>query len=556
MRSILCVLLFSVVPLLSAQSPGAQAGKQAGASALIQWRERRGVNRYRLQLARDAKFTDIVFDRAVVGHEYLVRELPPGRYYWRVAPATPETGTYSRAAAVVVAVPEADGTSIATASPTPTPRPTPRLLPTPTPTPTVRQTPSPTPKPTPQATPTPRPTPQPSPKLLSPGDTGWRAATGEVAQPRVAPLRTATGLDLVGVNSDGMVYALDGSNGTALWTARFRPQAKRGEPTGNGGAPAFTPVILKGEAGLSNVLAAFEGGVRALQGDTGRERWRTMLQSRPASGIAADLDGDGRAEIILAEENAPGLAILNDAGKFIAEVKLDAPVIGRPVHLASGDHKGILLVLENGLVELRNINGERLRALKLDTKPTTTVAVVEGIKGPTGLLGVEGNLIALDLKDPNLKPIGRIATEEDSPRGNISVVDLNNDGNLEVVMLTRQGRTVVINAADGRIRWFASGATDAGGAAFADVNGDGTQDVLVAAGPSFAIAFSGRDGSPIWKAEETGASAAGKGSPVRELVTATVGDSREAFLVGSDAARTGLRAVGLPQGSVRVAVGR
>ncbi|HEX8137720.1 MAG TPA: FG-GAP-like repeat-containing protein [Pyrinomonadaceae bacterium] len=540
MRSILFVLLFSVVPLLSAQSPGAQAGKQTGASALIQWRERRGVNRYRLQLARDAKFTDIVFDRAVMGHEYLVTELPPGRYYWRVAPATPETGTYSRPAAVEIAIPSADNTSLATATPTP------RLIPKPTPTPART--------PTIRATPT--PTPQPSPKLLSPGDSGWRAATGDVPQPRVAPLRTATGLDLVGVNSDGMVYALDGANGTALWTSRYRPQAKKGEPTGNGGAPDFAPVILKGEGGTANVLAAFEGGVRALQGATGREMWRTMLQSRPASGIAADLNGDGKTEIILAEENAPGLAILNDAGKFIVEVKLEAAVIGRPVHLASGDHKGILLVLENGLVELRNINGERLRALKLDTKPTTPLAVVEGIKGPTGLLGVEGNLIALDLKDPNLKPIGRIATEEDSPRGSLSVVDLNNDGNLEVVMLTRLGRTVVINAADGRIRWFASGATDAGSAAFADVNGDGTQDVLVAAGPSFAIAFSGRDGSPIWKAEDTGASPAGKGSSVRELVTATAGDSREAFLVGSDVERTGLRAVGLPQGSVKVAVGR
>jgi outer membrane protein assembly factor BamB len=554
MRSILFVLLFSVVPLLSAPSPGVQAGKQTGASALIQWRERRGVNRYRLQLARDAKFTDIIFDRAVMGHEYLVTELPPGRYYWRVAPATPETGTYSRPVAVEIAVPSVDNTSLATASTTPKPKPTPKLIPKPTPTPartpTVRATPTPTPQLSPQ------PSPQPSPKLLSPGDNGWRAATGDVPQPRVASLRTATGLDLVGVNSDGMVYALDGANGTALWTARFRPQAKKGEPTGNGGAPACAPVILKGEAGLANVLAAFEGGVRALQGATGREMWRTMLQSRPTSGIAADLDGDGKTEIILAEENAPGLAILNDAGKFIAEVKLEAAVIGRPVQLSSGDQKGVLLVLENGLVELRNMNGERLRAVKLDTKPTTPLAVVEGIKGLTGLLGVEGNLIALDLKDPNLKPIGRIATEEDSPRGSLSVVDLNNDGNLEVVMLTRLGRTVVINAVDGRIKWFASGATDAGGAAFADVNGDGTQDVLVAAGPSFAIAFSGRDGTPIWKAEDKGASPAAKGSSVRELVTATAGDSREAFLVGSDAARTGLRAVGLPQGSVKVAVGR
>jgi outer membrane protein assembly factor BamB len=544
MRALLFVLLLSVVPLLAARSQANQTPGQNQASALIQWKEQRGVNRYRLQLARNAKFTDIVFDRAVMGHEYLVTELLPGRYYWRVAPATPETGTYTRPVAIDITVPTANNANVTTPTPTPTPRPTPKPTPKPTP----------TPRPTPLPTPTPRTMTNTQPaNVLSPGDTGWRAATGEVAQPRVAPLRTAAGLDFVGVNSDGMVYALDGANGVALWTARFRPQAKQGEPTGNGGAPAFTPVILAGEAGAANVLAAFEGGVRALQGATGRELWRTMLQSRPTHGIAADIDGDGKTEIIITGDNSPTLAVLNEAGKFIAEVKLDAATIGAPVAFAAGEQRAMMLVLENGLVEMRNANGERLRAVKLDTKPTTPLLVVQGMQGPTGLLGVDGNLIALDLKDPNLKPIGRIATEEDSPRGSLTAVDLEGDGKQEVVMITRQGRTVVINAADGKIKWFAGGATDAASAAFADVNGDGTQDVLVAAGPSFAIALSGRDGALIWKAEDAGTSTPAKNAAARGLVTATMSDSKSAFLVGSDAARTGLRAVGLPQGSVKAA---
>jgi FG-GAP-like repeat len=167
---------------------------------------------------------------------------------------------------------------------------------------------------------------------------------------------------------------------------------------------------------------------------------------------------------------------------------------------------------------------------------------------------VEGNLIAIDLNDPGLKPTGRVATEDDAPRGILSAVDLDGDGKQEVVMVTRLGRAVVINAADGKIRWFAVGATDAGSAAYADVNGDGTLDVLVAAGPSFAIAFSGRDGSPLWKADEAGVSASDKSASMRALVTATADNGKTAFLVGSDAARTSLRAVGLPQGSVKVAL--
>lgn len=518
MRNILLTLLLVASTAVFAQTintPSTQA-QAAGPSALIRWNIRTRAKRFRLQLARDAKFTDIVFDRAVEGREYLVTELPAGQYFWRVAPATPETGTFSRPAPIEIAIP------IVSVTPTPQPRVT--------------------------------PTPTPAPKLLSPGDTGWRTATGDVRQPIAAPLRSVADLDLVGVNSDGMVYALDGSNGVALWTARFRPKAKTGEPTGNGGAAPFTPVIVRGGTGLAQVISAFEGGVHALDGATGREQWRTSLQGRAASAAVADIDGDGKPEIVVAEDNSPALAILNEAGKFVAEVKLEAEVIGAPVPFVKGDERGILLSLENGLIDLRSATGERIHAVKLDTKPTTPPLVVQGAQGMLGLVGVEGNLIALNLKD--LKPIGRIATESDAPRGTLAAVDLDGDGKQEVVMITRLGRTVVIGAADGKIRWYAPGATDAASAAFADVNGDGALDVLVAAGSSFAAGFSGRDGSLIWKAEEGGTSTPAKNpsASMRGLVTATASDGTRAILVGSDPQRTGLRAVRLPQGSVKTAI--
>jgi hypothetical protein len=278
------------------------------------------------------------------------------------------------------------------------------------------------------------------------------------------------------------------------------------------------------------------------------------LQGRAASGAVADIDGDGKLEIIIAEDNSPALAILNGAGKFVAEVKLDAAVTGEPVPFVNKDERGILLSLENGLIDLRSASGERVRAVKLDAKPTTPPLVVQGAQGPLGLVGVEGNLIALNLAD--LKPLGRIATEDDAPRGRLTAVDLDRDGKQEVVMITRLGRTVVIGAADGKIKWYAPGATDASSAAFADVNGDGALDVLVAGGNSFAVGFSGRDGSLIWKAEEGGTSAPAKSRTIsmRGMVTATASDGTRSILVGSDAQRTGLRAVDLPRGSVKTAI--
>src|SRR2546423_6978548 len=69
----------------TAQQVAAPAGKRAQ----IRWRGRPGVERYRLQVARDREFRDIVFDRAVVGLEYQV-ELPAGgRFFWRGAPPAP-----------------------------------------------------------------------------------------------------------------------------------------------------------------------------------------------------------------------------------------------------------------------------------------------------------------------------------------------------------------------------------------------------------------------------------------------------------------------------------
>src|ERR1051325_4856003 len=60
-------------------------------SVLVRWQGRPGVNRYRLQLATDEKFEDIVFDQAVEGRQYVVKGLPPGNYFWRVAAAAAET---------------------------------------------------------------------------------------------------------------------------------------------------------------------------------------------------------------------------------------------------------------------------------------------------------------------------------------------------------------------------------------------------------------------------------------------------------------------------------
>jgi outer membrane protein assembly factor BamB len=513
MRPFLLMLLMLLALLAPALVTRAQTGRpqarQVGQPLRVTWKGQPGVKRYRLQIARDPQFADIVFDRLVYGTEHTVNELPNGQYYWRIAPAPAETGQYSQVNPIQVG----DGGNAGQSTTPPT-------------------------------------RPSGSDRAVMASDSsGWRTATGNVVQPVLAPLRTGASLDLVGVNEEGMVYALDGTNGVALWTARFRPRARRGEATGNGGAQPVTPIIVPTGRGTSNVVVAFEGGVRALDGGTGKELWKATVPGRAASGAAADLDGDGKAEVFIVSDGTPTLTVLaGDTGKVIAESKLDANAVGAPSVFRTQSVRGVVLAFEEGMIEVRSGNAERALSIKLDAKMTTPPLFVQAGGGAIVLIGTERGLIALNAND--LKPLWRVATDEDAPRGMLASTDLDGDGVPDAVMVTRRGRTVAVNTVNGKIMWYSTGATDAGSAAFADLDGDGTLDVIVAAGPAFAAGFSGCSGEMIWKAEDesrrAGTGAGASAGAVRGLVAAPVSSGSSGYLIGSDSARTGLRAVSLP----------
>jgi len=163
-----------------------------------------------------------------------------------------------------------------------------------------------------------------------------------------------------------------------------------------------------------------------------------------------------------------------------------------------------------------------------------------------GLLFFEGG---------GLNPLGRVTTEKDSPRGRLVAADMDNDGTLEIVMMTENGRVAVISTA-GKISWAVEGATDAYMAMFANLDNDGVLDVIVPSATAFALGFSGRDGSLIWRADENPKSTGGNLSGERMLRTLTgaVSSTGVPLLVGGDSARSSVRAVGLPASVNKAAV--
>ncbi|MDQ1525099.1 MAG: hypothetical protein QOE47_3023 [Pyrinomonadaceae bacterium] len=494
-------------PAASAQTPSAAA---QAASLKLKWAARPRVRRYRLQVALDEKFTDIVFDRAVVGVEQEVSDLKPGKYYWRVAPATPETGRYSAPALVEATPPTATASTVTVVSAVPVMRPS--------------------------------------------ADVGWQATIGAVVRPVSARLRAGKNFDLVALNSDGTVYALDGSDGSALWSARGGVKSPQGEAKEKAaGANVFSPLVLPASAESRSVVAvAFAGGVRGLDGETGRELWRTALQGRLAGGAVAQLQGEASAaEFVIATSDPDALYVLDaKKGSIVSGTKLNGTLIGAPIPFTHGDIQGVAYALDNRQLDIRRRDGTVVKAIKFDVPFTTPPLVLATPRGTLIVIGTEHGLIFFE--GAELKPLGRITTEKDSPRGRLTAADLDNDGIIEIVMVTQNGRVAVISTA-GKVNWASEGATDAYMATFANLNNDGVLDVVVAAGASFALGFSGRDGSLLWRADETKANATAGDGTLRTL-TGSFSSAGVPLLVGGDASRSAVRALGLPVAASNAAV--
>jgi len=467
------------------------------------------VSRYRLQLASDSSFADIVFDRVVVGTDYLVNELPPGKYFWRVAPLTNRLGEFSLGGAIQVREPNTLPDSRAAQSPT------------------LGNNSSRSGAARPIAT-----------------RGGWRAAVGDIAHPVLAHLRSAERPDLVGLNSEGVIFALDSANGIALWSTNRKTQtanATRAVPS------PYSLLLLHSRAGLDDVAVLAGTLVTAIEGTTGRELWRATLPAAVSSGTVLN---DNRASQIFLIDNSLQRAMILDAkdGSLLSQVRLPRRVVGAPVTFVGGGVGQIVLAYDNGLVEIRGAGGVVVREGDAGTSATTAPLAIRGRRGDLILVGTRDGLTALS---PDLSALGMVTTKGDAPRGTLAAADLDGDGSPEVIMMTERGRLVAVSATDGKTLWEANVSSEGEAVAFADVNGDHVLDVLMTGGQSFALALSGRDGSVVWKDDEAPALAANHSVSLaqRSLVVMPFGSG--ALLIAGDPSRTALRAMEFPKGTAR-----
>jgi hypothetical protein len=275
--------------------------------------------------------------------------------------------------------------------------------------------------------------------------------------------------------------------------------------------------------------------------------------------VVGDLNGDGAMEIAVLQDNPLSFSLLDAAtGRVLAQDKLqvqtDAQAVGAPAVFNSKTDAGVLFILSDGTLDLRNVKGERLRTSKLDLQFTTPPVVVQTAQGNMALIGTNYGLVAVDL--PSLKPLWRVATEGDAPRGQLSTADLDKDGAPEIVMITRRGRTVAVGTGNGKIKWYANIPNRAGMPILADLNGDGLTDVLIASDLQSMTAHDGRNGALIFGNEKGAANSQAAATDERLTLqtcayvgnrsSSSSGGSAAPLIVCNDPAAGGLHADTLP----------
>jgi outer membrane protein assembly factor BamB len=481
----------------------------------IHWNKQKGVKKYRLQIAGDEAFNDVRFDGPVIGERYLVRDFPPGRYYWRIAPSGSQPRQFHRPVAFIVPgnIPNAHRVAE-----------------------TVE-------------------------KRIPKVDLGWLAATGDVAAPLGVSLATGSEARFIGVNSEGTVYALDGSTGVALWTARYRSNPITKTPLS---FQPFRPLISKARNGRSVVpivIVAYDGGVRALNGATGQQVWRARLSGNATTGVVSGASLPASKVYLIVDDLQRGSSLVvmdASSGRIETQTKLARQVVNNaissPMFFGNNSRPSLLVGLPGSAIAVYDPAGQLVRSISTGAEITAGPVIVETLRRKLMLVGTSKGLavFAAETDITDLKFLRYIGLGDGQQVKSLAVSDVDGNRMSEVVAITNSGgtnggRVSLVDPDQMQVRWSVNSSmvgAEAGGAAFADLNNDGRQDLLLPGKDDFALALSGVDGSVIWKSHLPVATRAPvqTKTQLRTFAVTTLRTGR-LILVGSDGAAGGLRAI-------------
>jgi outer membrane protein assembly factor BamB len=456
----------------------------------VRWSARPGVTRYRLQVAHDRGFADIVFDGVVHGLEYQIDDLAPGTYFWRVASLDRKIGEFSSPSLIEVsergapaaspgALPARDVKTLANASVVAT-------------------------------------------------RNGWYAAFPDVLRPTPAHLRSTDSVEVVATADENRVIAIEAVTGIALWIRQLNVKSGTGP----------LAVAVRNRHGLDDVLSFSGSAAFLLDGKSGREIGHASLPGVAVTAVSSGV-------LVVAIDSSLQRAFLLEAStaRLISEVRLPARIVGNPLFTSAFGSSSLIMALEDGRLEVFDQTGKLTHSGNAAGVITTGPLVVQTQRGKLVLVGTREGLTALNGED--LRPLGRV-TLSAAPRGSLYAQDLDHDGTPEVVLFTDSGHVVVVKSDEGKVIWETD-ARRAEAASFADVNGDHVLDLLIAGREGSAFVLSGRDGAIIWKDKSPAQVVTNHAPAIMQRSSLVVSSPTGVLFIATDPGRGGLRALEFPQ---------
>lgn len=340
--------------------------------------------------------------------------------------------------------------------------------------------------------------------------------------------------------NDSCVYALNGESGTLLW--RYNTSAP-----GSHGCNDVAPVIYDVDNnGTQEVIVPGSCNPKTfcINGATGTSTWICNTRGSDSPPAVADIDSDGKPEVIHGEFTGYVIAINAENGTQAWEILVDpnswvqtAPTV---VDLDNNGQLDFVVATWNfnykdSIFAYRGDNQARLWAHPVHDHiyHGSAVADLDADNKPEILIGSYNDTLYC-LNGEN----GTVSWKYKGPGyigGPVSLGDVDNDGSCDVVFVGGSKVTVLSNT--GAFKWdyqIPNAGQAFRGVALADINNDAYLDVIFGSLKGVLYALNGNNGSQIWNLDLR----AHYGNPQFELNHAPLiadfdnDDTLDVFIVG------------------------
>jgi len=305
--------------------------------------------------------------------------------------------------------------------------------------------------------------------------------------------------------NDSMVYALNAENGTLHW--KFNTA-----PTGFEGCNDVAPVIynIDSDPQVEVVVpSSCNAKTFCFNGSSGATEWVTNTRGSDSPPTIADIDKDGKLEIIHGEFGGYVICINAEDGTVEWDIPVDTNswIQTAPTVLDLDNNNTLDFVVgtwdfdnHDSLIAFRGDNQQRMWSFPLNDYiyHGTAIADFDNDGKPELLFGSYNDTIyCINGEDGTLDwKYGGLGGYAGAP---VSLGDIDNDGNCDVVFVS--GYKVTALEGNGTFKWSYDIPNFGGafrGVVLSDINNDQYLDVVFGSSNGKLISLNGNSGSLIW----------------------------------------------------------